>query len=73
MGAVKLEVNDKNSWLIEAQDVKTLKNTLLKAQNLSEEMLQEKKNESIKMIEEFFLWSVIIDKHIEVFKKITQN
>jgi glycosyltransferase involved in cell wall biosynthesis len=73
VGAVKLEVNDKNGWLIEAQDVKTLKNTLLKAQNLSEEMLQEKKNESIKMIEEFFLWSVIIDKHIEVFKKITQN
>jgi glycosyltransferase involved in cell wall biosynthesis len=73
VGAVRLEVNDKNGWLIEPANINQLKETIVTAIGISKEELFQKKKISVEKINSDFLWSVKAKKHIEIFSHIIKN
>lgn len=68
VGAVAVEVDDSNGWLIEAGNTVPLNQAIAEAITLDDESLMTKKQNSLKRIQEMFLWPRTIEKtlaHIE--------
>ena len=68
VGAVSEQVDSSNGWLIEAGNKKQLKQVILDAINLENDMLIDKKKNSIYKIKEKFLWDDVIKKVITDLK-----
>jgi glycosyltransferase involved in cell wall biosynthesis len=73
VGAVNIEVGDRNGWLIQPANKKELKEAIVEACEIQKEILLLKKKRSIKKVEENFLWSVIAEKHLSAFSKIIKQ
>jgi len=73
VGAVCDEVDELNGWLIEAGDKKNLKETLIKAIEISDEKLLSKKEASLQRIEEKFLWDDVACKTIEFMQSVVEK
>lgn len=70
VGAVNEEVSKENGWLIQPANKNELKEVIISACNIESSKLLLKKKKSIEKVKEIFLWSVIVNKHIEAFSKI---
>ncbi|MCB9197886.1 MAG: glycosyltransferase family 4 protein [Flavobacteriales bacterium] len=60
VGAVEDMVNDSNGWMIEPGDYKDFRDNMDKILNESVEIIFEKRCNSIKIVQEKFLWSEVI-------------
>lgn len=68
VGAVNLLVNEKNGILISTNDLIELNKYIKQMIDLDASKLRQMKLESVKLIQENFLWSVVAAMHINVFK-----
>lgn len=70
VGAVNVLVDDENGWLIPPINAKAIEEKMLEIINTHAKRIEEKKSNSVKKTEQFFLWDEIIKKEINAIKKI---
>ncbi len=68
VGAVSLQVNDKNGWLIEAANSQALEQALLEIDRVSPEDLLSKQAESRKKIIQNFTWEAVSSSTLEAIR-----
>jgi len=64
VGAVSQEVDSGNGWLVEAGDIPSLKGAIVAAIESEDELLINKKRNSIQKIKDKFLWESVIEETI---------
>ncbi len=69
-GGIQSLVSEKTGWLIEPGSEPQLKNALMDAINATNEVLNAKKENAIKIIKTKFMWEIVIDKIILDIKRI---
>lgn len=70
VGAVALQVDTTNGWLISPGSKRSLQAAMEEAINCSKGVLREKKRVSLTRVQEQFLWSGIIDTHLRAFRTV---
>lgn len=73
VGAIRVQIDQDNGWLIKPANDQILKNAIVSAIEIEDEILSNMKKASIEKVKNNFLWSVIEDKHINVFKELIQE
>ena len=73
VGAISMQVSEKNGWLIEAGQIELLKNTMLESINIKEKELMALKENSIEIIKDNFLWDKIVNKTIDVIQRLIRK
>lgn len=71
VGAVPIVVSDKNGRLIEPNNRKALRESLLEMIRIPDSKLYEMKEQSLKRIREKFLWSAVATQTFDAIKKFT--
>lgn len=69
VGAVSEQVSSKNGWLIDELSVDKLKATIFEAIRINADLLLQKKQASVELVKNKFLWENIIDKTISEIRK----
>jgi glycosyltransferase involved in cell wall biosynthesis len=64
VGAIEYLVSDDTGWLIEPNDKSQLYNSMVDAINCPESVLQKKRRNARKLVEEEFVWKKVITKTI---------
>ena len=72
VGAVNIQVDKSNGWLIEPGSVKNMYQTLTSAIDLEAGNLHKMRENSHRKVKEFFLWENVIKMKIDAIKKIIQ-
>jgi len=65
VGAVNEQVDSSNGWLVEAGNISSLKEAIISAIECKDELLTNKKRNSIRKIKDRFLWESVIEETIE--------
>ena len=65
VGAVDQVVDSSNGWLIKAGDISSLRGAMITAIKSKDEILLEKKRNSIQKIKDRFLWENVIEETVE--------
>jgi glycosyltransferase involved in cell wall biosynthesis len=73
VGAVSLQVDNNNGWLIPPKDKAALEKAINEAIDISDEELILKKLTSQKRIDESFLWDHVCTEHMTFFEQINQK
>ncbi|RZS72213.1 glycosyltransferase family 4 protein [Pseudobacter ginsenosidimutans] len=73
VGAVAAQVNERNGWLIEPGSSSSLQQALMKALEIPDQELLEKKKESVNRIRKEFLWDNIIFQVLDSFNKVIES